>query len=174
MLTSHYSFLTSLFMARTHTTFSVELLARVGAQPSCSLKQLFEQFDGKKRKVVYDTIFRLLQQDLLAYADPAKSLLQVTGSGRALLSMKRPEREEVWKLVIFDIPERQRRVRTLLRNRLKTLGFKKWQASIWVSPYKLDQSLEDELYELAKRLFVRVIKTTDINYTKDLEELFTE
>jgi CRISPR-associated endonuclease Cas2 len=75
-------------------------------------------------------------------------------------------------MVIFDIPERQRTVRTFLRNRLKTLGFKMWQASIWVSPYRLDKKLEDELAQLAEKFFIRLIKTTDINYTKDLENLF--
>ncbi len=161
-------------MARTHTQFSVELLAQVASVDGPStLTALFSQFSPEKgRKGVYDTVFRLIQQGFLIYSNPAKTQVSITPDGLGLLTTKRPERDGVWKLVIFDIPERQRSVRTFLRNKLKSLGFRMWQASIWASPYKLDSQLESELKQLAEKLFVRVIKTTDINYTKDLEALF--
>lgn len=161
-------------MARTHTQFSIELLAAVArVDGPSSLASIFGLFSTDKgRKSVYDTVFRLIQQGFLMYSNPAKTQVSITPDGLGLLTTKRPERDGVWKLVIFDIPERQRSVRTFLRNKLKSLGFKMWQASIWASPYKLDGQLELELKQLAEKLFVRVIKTTDINYTKDLEALF--
>ncbi len=164
-------------MARTHTTFSVTILAEVSRSNGfCPVQQLLvsQATTAKNRKVVYDTIFRLVQQGLLVYANPARTQLALTPDGAALLTTRFPQRDGVWKMVIFDIPERQRQVRTFLRNRLKALGFKKWQSSIWISPYKLDQRLEDELGELAGKFFIRLIKTTNINYTKDIEALFAE
>jgi DNA-binding transcriptional regulator PaaX len=74
--------------------------------------------------------------------------------------------------VIFDIPEKQKYVRVVLRAKLKALHFKKWQNSIWISPYKLDEEIEAEFDELAKKFFVRLIKTKDINLTEDLEKMF--
>jgi CRISPR-associated endonuclease Cas2 len=161
-------------MSRTHAGFSIEVIAAIGQHGGpMPVEDIFDQFGSTKgRKAIYDCIFRLVSQELVEYANAAQTQVALTADGAALLSTKRPQRDGVWKLVIFDIPERQRSVRTFLRNRLKSLGFKKWQASIWVSPYKLDPSLEAELLQLAKKLFVRVIKTTDVNYTKDLEELF--
>jgi CRISPR-associated endonuclease Cas2 len=160
-------------MARTHTQFSVELLSLVAAAGTMPVSSLFSSLGTEKsRKVIYDAVFRLVSQGLLTYTNPAKTQVAVTADGASLLTTKRPERDGVWKMVIFDIPERQRTVRTFLRNRLKTLGFKMWQASIWVSPYRLDKKLEDELAQLAEKFFIRLIKTTDINYTKDLENLF--
>jgi DNA-binding transcriptional regulator PaaX len=161
-------------MARTHTDLSIELLVLVSEQSSATpLSQVFSRFTSQKsRKSVYDAVFRLVAQGLLAYANPAKTQVELTSDGRALLSTRRPVRDGVWKLVIFDIPERQRTVRTFLRNRLKSLGFKKWQASIWVSPYRLDAKLEEELGLLAEKFFIRLIKTTDINYIGDLDRLF--
>lgn len=163
-------------MSRTHTKFSIEVVAAVGEQSvPVAVQDIFARFSSiKSRKAVYDCLFRLIAQGLLEYTNSAKTLVQLTSDGAALLSTKRPTRDGSWKLVIFDIPERQRSVRTFLRNRLKSLGFKKWQASIWVSPYRLDAGLEAELLQLAKKLFVRLIKTTDVNYLKDLEELFPE
>ena len=75
---------------------------------------------------------------------------------------------------MFDIPESKRPVRNFLRQKLHALHFKKWQNSIWVSPYTLDPELEAELLNLAAKYFIRLIKTTDINYDKDLRKLFPE
>lgn len=164
-------------MARTHTAFSLAILAEVarGTESYAVQDLLTSQTNANRnRKAVYDTIFRLVQQELLVYANPARTRLALTADGKALLTTRFPERDGVWKMVIFDIPERQRQVRTFLRNRLKSLGFKKWQSSIWISPYKLDQRLEEELRELADKFFIRLIKTTNINYTKDIEAMFVE
>ncbi len=161
-------------MARAHTPLSIEILAMVGgSKEPVALAGIFASFtEQSTRKIVYDAVFRLVSQGLLTYTDPAKSKVVLSGDGASLLMTKRPRRDGVWKLVIFDIPEKQRNVRTFLRNRLKSLGFRKWQASIWVSPYKLDVKLELELAELARKFFVRLIKTTDINFTDDIEALF--
>lgn len=40
-----------------------------------------------------------------------------------------------WYLVIFDIPERIRLRRDILRKKLKKLGFGQLQASVWICPY---------------------------------------
>jgi len=42
-----------------------------------------------------------------------------------------------WRLVSFDIPETQRKYRDTLRRKLKRLGLKQFQQSVWVSPYPL-------------------------------------
>ncbi len=161
-------------MARSHTPLSIEILVEVSRSSGpLALTPLFSVFTKQyPRKIVYDAVFRLVTQGLLLYADPAKSRVLISEDGISLLLTKRPERDGIWKLVIFDIPEKQRNVRTFLRNRLKSLGFRKWQASIWVSPYKLDIKLEQELNELANKYFVRLIKTTNINFTDDIEALF--
>jgi CRISPR-associated endonuclease Cas2 len=78
----------------------------------------------------------------------------------------------VWKLVIFDVPEKHKKVRNILRAKLNQLGFKKWQNSIWASPYELDTEIEKEFLELGKKFFIRLIKTQEINLTEDLEKLF--
>jgi phenylacetic acid degradation operon negative regulatory protein len=92
--------------------------------------------------------------------------------GTQLIHKVRPKKDGIWKIIIFDIPESKRAVRNTLRSKLNSLGFKKWQNSIWISPYALDPTIEEELNQLATKLFIRLIKTTDINYTEDLEKLF--
>ncbi len=124
---------------------------------------------AESKKSVYDTLYRLEQQGLVA---KVKDSYQTTSEGAKLIHNFFPSRDGVWKMIVFDIPESKRPVRNFLRQKLTALGFKRWQNSIWVSPYSLDPELETELLQLAQKYFVRLIKTTDINYDKDLKKLF--
>jgi len=125
-------------------------------------------------KEFYNTLYRMHQQGLLLKEGASGNIcLTITDDGKKLLKRFHPERDGIWKLIIFDIPEKQKYIRVVLRAKLKALHFKKWQNSIWVSPYALDEEIEEELNELAKKIFVRLIKTKDINYTEDLEKLFS-
>jgi DNA-binding transcriptional regulator PaaX len=101
-----------------------------------------------------------------------KLCLWPTEEGQKQFKRFYPEKDGIWKIVIFDIPEKHKYVRVVLRAKLKALQFKKWQNSIWVSPFELDKEIEQELQELSKKFFVRLIKTTDINNTSDLQKLF--
>ena len=52
------------------------------------------------------------------------------------LAPKKPKRwDGKWRLLIFDIPERRRGVRTNIRKTLVMLGFVRLQDSVWVYPY---------------------------------------
>lgn len=50
-----------------------------------------------------------------------------------------------WRMVIFDILENKRQIRDLLRNRLKWLGFKELQKSVWIFPYDVKKEIEQIL-----------------------------
>lgn len=161
-------------MSRLYSNLTKEILNIVSKSESVLQNKLFSLLEiSNDRKAIYDSLFRLEQQGMIEKKGrrPEVSLV-LTEEGKNFLLRSNPVRDEVWKLVIFDIPEKQKKVRNHLRNKLKTLGFKKWQDSIWASPFVLDPLVETELKQLAGIYFVRLIKTTDINYTKDLEELF--
>ncbi len=125
-----------------------------------------EKLSGKD---FYNYLFRLTEQ---GYINKTQSTAGITAEGKKLLKRLLPQKDGVWKLVIFDIPEKHKYVRTVLRAKLKQLHFKKWQNSIWVSPYFLDEEIEKELSDLGKKFFVRLIKTTDINNLEDLQKMF--
>lgn len=44
-----------------------------------------------------------------------------------------------WRVLIFDISERRRRIRTQLRRLLEGAGFVRVQDSVWVHPYPCDE-----------------------------------
>jgi hypothetical protein len=47
-----------------------------------------------------------------------------------------------WAMLIFDIPEKSRGSRSLLRGALKSLGYKLFQQSVWISPYDVSEKTE--------------------------------
>ncbi len=161
-------------MARIFNNHTLKILKTVSQNPGIATKDLFPTFSrSQSYKAFYNTVYRLIEQGYLVRRDTLHGMtLFINEEGTKLINRFNPEKDGVWKLVIFDIPEKQKYVRVVLRAKLKSLHFKKWQNSIWVSPYALDDEIESELNELAKKFFVRLIKTSNINYTKDLEALF--
>lgn len=57
----------------------------------------------------------------------------------------------VWRVVIFDIPEKYKRMRDMFRMRLVQLGMHQLQESVYVSPYPCFDEIEflRELYDVA-------------------------
>lgn len=50
-----------------------------------------------------------------------------------------------WRLVVFDIEETQRNTRDRLRRFLKSVGFRRLQRSIWITPFPLREILDEFL-----------------------------
>ena len=47
-----------------------------------------------------------------------------------------------WRVVIFDVREKRRKVRNVLRVLLGNAGFKRLQDSVWIFPYPCDEFVE--------------------------------
>lgn len=157
-------------MPRPLSELSRHILILLSNKGPMMLHQLYELCpDDTSKKKVYDTVFRLTGQGLVNLSSDRYSISE---DGAILIHTIDKKRDDVWKIIIFDIPETKRQVRNVLRSKLTSLGFKKWQNSIWISPYTLAPEIEEELNELAKHFFIRLIRTTEINETADLEKMF--
>ncbi len=74
-----------------------------------------------------------------------KKYLRITDLGRrelafeqakvALATRKKKRWDGRWRMVVFDIPERRREVRSRLRGVMQEIGFVRMQDSVWVYPY---------------------------------------
>lgn len=101
----------------------------------------------------------------------AKLLLLLKGS----INFKKPKSwDKKWRIVLFDIPERDRAFRDILRNHLRELDFKKLQHSAFISPYPLEKLILElaELYSAKK--YVRVITATEIDNERSIKKYFPE
>lgn len=56
---------------------------------------------------------------------------------------RKKRKDRKWQMIIFDVPEKKRLLRDLLRENLYLLGYKMLQQSVWACPY--DVLLETEV-----------------------------
>lgn len=77
-----------------------------------------------------------------------------------------------WRMILFDIPEKKRRLRDDLRHVLKCLAFKELQRSVWVTPHKIPDLVNELLWEEKIKHHTRFITVSEIDYDKDLKKHF--
>ncbi len=59
----------------------------------------------------------------------------------AKASWGKPQWNQKWRVVVFDIPEKYRGLRGVLRRFLKSVGFVGWQRSLWLTPFKIEEEV---------------------------------
>lgn len=80
------------------------------------------------------------------------------------INFQKPKRwDEKWRIVLFDIPEKNRVFRDILREHLRALGFFKLQHSVFVSPYPFEKSILELIVLYSAEPYVRVITATKID-----------
>lgn len=98
---------------------------------------------GYAKKKYRDLVNRIHREGYVQRVLIDKSLhFRITGAGRRQLLKSYPALklasqpwDGFWRVVVFDIPEKKRVSRDLLRRQLVKLGFGKLQASTYISPY---------------------------------------
>lgn len=71
-----------------------------------------------------------------------------------------------YRLVLFDIPEKNRIVRNSFRRKLKELGFLGWQQSVWVSRNPITEPLREFIKEVGLDDYALVVETEDLGSTE--------
>lgn len=122
-----------------------------------------------------DYLYNLVSQsakvgDIKKVCREGQVYLQTTAAGKEYLKREFPvfrwqnvEWDGLWRMVAYDIEEKRRDTRDLLRWKLEELGFGMLQRSLWVTPHDVTKALREfleseqlvpEVYVLeAKRLF---------------------
>lgn len=78
--------------------------------------------------------------------------------------------DKKWRIVIFDIEEKQKKTREALRYKLKELGFGMIQESVWVSPYDVITDFREYIKSigLGKEVFAMEVSNILAGDIKDL------
>ena len=92
-----------------------------------------------KREIISTILWRLQQQGLVKRTGAKKTAKwRVTPYGMEKLNQKeararsKPVSDGIMRLVIFDIPENERRKRDVIRAELVRYGFQQLQKSVWI------------------------------------------
>lgn len=107
-------------------------------------RKTFDQFLAYLQKHGYITV-RVSQnkKEMLLTPRGAEKILFIT-----LRCCKKQRRaDKKWQMIMFDIPEKKRKVRGLLRKSLILLGYQKLQGSVWACQYQVEKETERVLQQ---------------------------
>ena len=128
----------------------------------------------RRRNNFYSYLYHL-QKDGLIERRRGKWSVTNIGRGKYKTLLKRfpvrkypKEADTGLKIIIFDIPEKEKRKREWLRDRLVELGFKMLQKSVWVGKIKLPQEFVEDLRDLNLIRHVEVLAVTKRGSLKQL------
>ena len=78
-----------------------------------------------------------------------------------------------WRLVFFDIPEKQFSLRNRLRENLQLLGFKYFQKSVWICPYDVRKEFGIIIDYLNIHSYIHLALIEKLEGDEDLKTKFT-
>lgn len=111
---------------------------------------------GYKPPSIYATVSRMVRLREISREVQANGevVLRLSTRGGGLMDdvipmrkLQRSKWDGKWRQVIFDIPERNRRLRNRLREKLRGLGFGMWQESVYVTPHDVAPQMNEYLNE---------------------------
>lgn len=112
---------------------------------------------------------RLRERGLVELIDDKELIIRLTDQGKDKTLLTKLEMEASkdkwdgkWRVMIFDIPEKRRTARDLLRKRLKGWGFIPWQQSVWVTKKNCTKELRDYIKSIGIKDWVMLLETNNI------------
>lgn len=126
---------------------------------------------GYRTNLNYSSLYRsvrLLRKKgyIETQKDGRKLLLKLTEKGKETVILKKLLEDKKWdgkwRIVIFDIPEKHRKVRNTLRGQLKRWGFIQLQKSVWVTKKDIIIPLKKFVEEVGVSDWVKVFVASEI------------
>jgi len=109
--------------------------------------KIHSHFPNANQHTITCTINRLKKEDLLEETEvDEKQILRLTQKGRLKIFKsyvnKKPRWDGKWRIVIFDIPEDKKKLREIFRVKLKEIGFRRLQNSVWITPQDVQTAIK--------------------------------
>lgn len=104
-----------------------------------------------KRKNFYNLVWKSLKTgDIEKIVKNDKVYLRLSGRGKSkvirdfpMAAFQNKKWDGKWRIVLFDIEEKSRRIRDLFRAKLKELGFQMVQKSVYITPHDITRDLQE-------------------------------
>lgn len=121
-----------------------------------------------KKAALAKAIRRLREKGLVDLLSDQELTLRLTDIGRSkALWIKMKFEDEKWdgkwRIVVWDIPEKRRKARDLLRHLLKQLGFKKFQQSVWATKKNCTTLLREYIKKVGIEDWVKVVESDHLD-----------
>ena len=141
-----------LFMAASGTLMLSSLFVPNVAQLLKPLMRWHRNWDKIDRKRIYDAIKRLNKKRLIELVEKGSdTYIKITAKGKDLSKrfnyddlelLKHKKWDKKWRLVIFDIPEKNKKERNALSEKLKDMGLYPLQESVFIYPHDCQNEID--------------------------------
>ena len=145
-----------------------ELMVLLDDEIERTIDDCTDALDGRTKQTLSSTLGRLIGRGWVKLVSERKSAQQkyrITADGQAKvtrtlshLALSAAEHDGIWLFVVFNIAERQRKYRDILRNRLNQAGFGRVQNSLWATARDVTFELEDVLTSRNIREHVTILR----------------
>lgn len=134
-------------------------------------------YQNEERQKFYALLNYLKQQGFVENKKKGRSALwKITLAGlkklKFLNKLNMPdyqtETDDKLKIIIFDVPEKERRKRMWLREVLKMLGFRMLQFSVWVGKNKIPGRFLEELRDKQMLSYIHILEISKSGTLKTL------
>ncbi len=133
----------------------------------------------RQREYIGSSASKMVKKGLLKYNG---KFYELTSLGREQLRMwefadfrfKKPKRwDNKWRVIIFDIPEKKRRVRDQIRHLFNKSGMYRLQDSVWVYPYDCEDILTLLKSDLGVGKDILYLIVDELENDKHLRQFFS-
>jgi len=124
----------------------------------------------------YKAVYRLKEEGFLEEIEAKgerRYRATLKGKVKILRFFKKDKKwDSKWRIVVFDIPEKKKKMRNYFREKLYDLGFRKLQESVWISPYNIADKIGYLIEICNARNYVHYLLVEELDNRDALMNLF--
>lgn len=139
------------------------------------IKKISKKWQKINERALRAAIRKLYQSKLVDFKEKSDGtiLMTLTDNGKRkivecnldTMKIQQPKQwDRLWRLVVFDIPEEEKKGRNALVVKLKELGFYPMQKSVFIHPFECKNEINfvTEIFNLKPYVRLFIVKETDI------------
>ena len=140
----------------------------------------WKKIDERNLRLAIKNLYKSKMIDCKENSDGTVSVVLTNNGKKKILKydldkiqIKKPINwDKTWRMVIFDIPESERRGRIALAEKLKEIGFYPMQKSVFIHPYECKDEIDfiTEIFNLSP--YVRFLRVNNTDIDLDLKNRF--
>ena len=147
------------------------------------VKNIAKEWKKINERSLRESIKKLYQSKIIDYKENNNGTVELilTDAGKKKILLYDLEKLEInkplkwdnlWRVVVFDIPEDKKRARMAISSKLKELGFYPMQKSVFIHPYECKDEIDfvTELFNIVP--YVRFLRVKDVDIELDLKNRF--
>lgn len=147
------------------------------------IKAIGEDWKKINNEALKESIRRLYRSKMIDAKEnkDGSCTIILTGNGKSKaltykldeMQINRPLKwDGQWRIVLFDIPESQRKIRDAFRYHLKLLGFFEFQKSVFIHPYDCEDEINYLIEFYNARRYIRFIIANSLDNELHLQTHF--